>query len=47
MSKKLNAKRAAYAKKQEESGKRVVKLMFWTLMALALIFVCMAIYMAQ
>lgn len=46
MSKKMNAKRAAYAKKQEENGKRVVKLLFWSLLAFALIFICMAIFFA-
>lgn len=44
MSKKVNAKRAAYAKKQEENGKRVVKLLFGALLAFALIFAALVIY---
>ncbi len=36
MSKKVNAKRAAYQKKQEEQGKKVVRWIFGTLIVLAI-----------
>ena len=38
MSKKNNAKREAYAKKQEEQGKKVVTWIFGGLIALAIIY---------
>ena len=39
MSQKANAKKAAYAKKQEEEGKKVVKWIFAILFILAIIFI--------
>ena len=38
MSKKVNAKREAYAKKQEEQGKKVVTWIFGGLILLAIIY---------
>ena len=38
MSKKVNAKREAYAKKQEEQGKKVVMWIFFGLIILALVY---------
>lgn len=38
MSKKVNAKREAYAKKQEEQGKKVVTWIFGGLIILAIIY---------
>ena len=38
MSKKVNAKREAYAKKQEEQGKKVVTWIFGGLIVLAIIY---------
>ena len=38
MNKKVNAKRSAYQKKQEEQGKKVVKWIFGTLVVLAIIY---------
>lgn len=38
MSKKVNAKREAYAKKQEENGKKVVNWIFGVLILLAIIY---------
>lgn len=47
MSKKMNAKRVAYAKKQEEEGKRVVKVLIGALLAFAIIMIGIVIYMVQ
>ena len=38
MSKKMNSKREAYAKKQEEKGKKVVGWIFGSLIVLAIIY---------
>ena len=38
MNKKVNAKREAYAKKQEEKGKKVVSWIFGVLIVLAVIY---------
>ena len=38
MSKKVNAKREAYAKKQEEQGKKVVAWIFGALIVLAIVY---------
>jgi len=38
MNKKVNAKREAYAKKQEEQGKKVVMWIFGVLIVLALVY---------
>lgn len=38
MSKKVNAKRAAYQKKQEEQGKRVIRWIAGTLLLLAVLY---------
>ena len=38
MNKKVNAKREAYAKKQEEKGKKVVEWIFGALIVLAVIY---------
>jgi hypothetical protein len=38
MNKKVNAKREAYAKKQEEHGKNVMKWIFGALIVLAIIY---------
>ncbi len=45
MSKKNNAKREAYAKKQEEQGKKVVSWIFGGLIVLAIIYLIWTITM--
>ena len=45
MNKKVNAKREAYAKKQEEKGKKVVGWIFGALIVLALIYLIWAFSM--
>lgn len=45
MSKKVNAKREAYAKKQEEQGKKVVAWIFGGLIVLAIVFMIWALTM--
>lgn len=47
MSKKGNAKKVAYAKKQEEQGKKVVNMIFIVLIVLALIFAAFTIYIVS
>ena len=44
MSKKGNAKRVAYEKKQEESGKKVLNWIFGVLVILAIAFVIFSVY---
>ena len=43
--KKVNAKKEAYAKKQEEQGKRVVEWIFGGLIVLAIIYLIWSVYM--
>jgi hypothetical protein len=40
MNKKVNAKREAYAKKQEEKGRKVVLWIIGALIALAIVYMC-------
>ena len=40
MNKKVNAKREAYAKKQEEKGRKVVLWIIGALIALAVVYMC-------
>ncbi len=44
MSKQKNAKRAAYEKKQEAQGKKVVTWIICGLIAIAVIFICSIMY---
>ena len=43
--KKVNAKKEAYAKKQEEQGKRVVEWIYGGLIVLAIIYLIWSVYM--
>ena len=45
--KKLNAKQKAYAKKQEEGGKKVVNWIFICLIFLAILFVVYSVYIVS
>lgn len=41
----MNAKREAYAKKQEEQGRKVVNWIFGVLVALAVVYLAWTVYM--
>ena len=47
MSKKNNARRAAYQKRQEEDGKKVVKWIFGVLVVLALAFAVYSMFIVS